>query len=234
MIRYPYLGFGDIFFYLQNPSTGAWSLAHTIRYANTTASVQITNPNMYFLGYAYNGAGGTLEMYCGSYAAFVGGQRSFIGNPKGGTGNNKSAITTETCLINLKNAAIYNGVANHSPIRVLSMTVSSSAANGIATFRLRSGATIGGTPSYTPFNGSTSANGAAITSGHSVASVDTAGTTISGGVVEFVVTVDNPNTTFIDLTPYNVFVASGNVLSASGESSNSSQLGVTLNWSEDI
>jgi hypothetical protein len=114
------------------------------------------------------------------------------------------------------------------------MSVASSAAAGVAVFRLKIGATIGGSPSFAAINGTTADGGVTITSGNSIASYDVAGTTVAGGTYIHSVTVDNPNSRDINLEPFNLFIAPGEILTISGYSSNSSELGVSINWSEDI
>jgi len=235
MIKYPYLGYGDIEFFFQNPTTGRWVLCHVIRYANTVVTTQLSNPTMFIIGYTLNTGNTTNKtMYCGSVGAFISGTRSFVGNPKWRAKNNKSGVTTETNILALKNATTYNTVLNRGLIRLTNISVSSSAAAGIASFDFIINPTLGGTPAYTPVNGSTADNGITITSGNSITSFDIAGTTITGGYSIFGITVDNPNTEVIDLTPYDLFIAPADIMAISGTSSNSSQLGLTINFSEDI
>lgn len=234
-IKYPYLGYGDIFFYIQNPTTGRPVLVHTIRYANTVATTQLSNPTMYIMAFTLNsGNTSNITMYCGSVGAFISGPRSFIGNPRWSAKNNKTGVTTTTSILALRNATTYNGVTNRGMIRLTNISFSSSAASGVATLDFVINPTLGGTPAYTPRNGSTADNGVTITSGNSIASFDVAGTTVTGGYSIFGISVDNPNTQNIDLTPYDLFVAPGEIMALDGISSNASQLGVTLNWSEDI
>lgn len=234
-IKYPYLGYGDIFFYVQNPSTGAWVLVHTIRYANTVSTTQLSNPTMKFTGFTLNSGNTTNKtMYCASVGIFISGVRSFVGNPKWTMDSNKSSITTETNIITLKNATTYNGVTNTGMIRLNSLSVASSAATGIAVFRLKIGATLGGVPSYTTINGTTADAGVTITSGNSVTSYDTAGTTVAGGTYVFSVSKDNPGSTIVDLTPYEIFIAPGDTLTISAFSSANSTVSASINWSEDI
>lgn len=235
MIKYPYLGYGNIFFYVQNPTTSFWTLVHVIRYANSSTATQLTNPSLYFTGYVINsGNTSNLTMYCASIGAFVSGKRSFIGNPKWTFAHNKTAITAETAIFNIKNATTYNGLANTGQVRLSSLSVSSSAATGIAIFRFRLGATLGGSPSYAAISGTTANSGVTITSGNSIASYDTAATTAAGGTLIYSIVVDNPNSTVIDLTPYELFLAPTEILTISGYSSNASELAVGLNWTEDI
>lgn len=235
MIKYPYLGYGDIGFYLQDPSTARWVLVHTIRYANTVATTQLGNPTLQFLGFTLNSGNTTNKtMYCGSVGIFISGSRSFVGNPAWAMDNNKSGVTTETNILTLKNATTYNTVTNRGLIRLTSLAISSSAASGVSIFRLKRGVTLGGSPSYTTINGTTGDGGVTITNGNSITSYDTAGTTITGGTYEFGITVDNPNSSIINLLPYDIFIAPTEILTISGFSTISAVMGVTLNWSEDI
>jgi len=79
MIRYPFLGYGDITFWVQNPVTGAWILCHTIQYANSTASVQVSNPSFSFYANVTNAGSTTnLLMYVGSVGVFISGVREYL------------------------------------------------------------------------------------------------------------------------------------------------------------
>ena len=234
MIRYPYLGYGDVKFYVQNPENGYWVLCHILKYSNSSDQTQVGNPSLFF--YARNlNAGSILNsiMYCGSVGVFLHGRKELV-SPKWASANNKTGITTETNIFSIRNATTYNGVTNRALIRLTSISISSSAASGVGTFRLRLGATLGGTPAFTPINGSTADNGVTITSGNSVASVDVAGTTAAAGIVIFNATVDNPNSDIIDLTSYEIFIAPGETLTISAESTISSAMGVGANWTEDL
>lgn len=234
-IRYPYLGYGDVHFRIQNPIDGNWVLVHTIRYANTTNVTQMSNPSLNFYGQALNSGNTTnLTMYCGSAAIFITGDRSYIGNPKWSNDSNKSSITTETNLITFRNATTYNGVANKSLLRPIGLSMSSSAANGIALFRVKLNATLGGSPSYTCVNGSTADSGVTVTSGNSAVSYDVAGTTVSNGTQVLSFAVDNPGTIYVDLTPYDIFLTPSDTLTISAFSTNSSVCACALNWGEDV
>ena len=234
MIRYPYLGYGDVKFYVQNSEDGYWVLCHILKYSNSSDATQVGNPSLFF--YARNLNAGNVSnriMYCGSVGVFLHGRKELV-SPKWAANNNKSGITAETNILSIRNATTYNGITNRALVRLTSLSISSSAASGIGIFRMRLGATVGGAPSFTPINGVTADNGVTITSGNSVASVDVAGTTATAGLLIFNATVDNPNTEIVDLLPYEIFLAPGETLTISGESTIASALGVALNWSEDL
>jgi hypothetical protein len=234
-IKYPFLGYGNITFWVQDQATSRWVLCHTIKYTNSSASLQLANPSLYFYGQVLN-AGNTsnITSYCGSVGFFLCGERKFISSPKWATDNAKSGITAETNLFSIRNATTYNGVPNRALIRLNSLSLASTANNGVAVLRFRRGATLGGVPSYTPIDGATADNGVTITSGNSISSVDTAGTTATGGTYFFAVNVGSPGGTPFDLTPYELFVAPGEILTLGGFSSASTTIGAVLTWSEDI
>jgi hypothetical protein len=119
-------------------------------------------------------------------------------------------------------------------LRLSYISFGSSAANGISIIRFRTGATLGGTPSFSPINGSTSDNGVTITNGNSIASYDVAGTTVANGTYSSCITLDNPNSQVFNLEPFELYIAPGETITISSYSSISSTVGVGINWSEDI
>ena len=234
MIKYPYLGYGDIEFFSQNPATGGWVLRHIIQYANTSASTQLGNPSMQLIGFTLNTGNTTNQiMYTGSVSIFLSGTRNFASNPKWAFNANATSVTTEKAVFNLKTATTYNGVANRGMIRLNTLSISQTA-NGVATVMLKINATLGGSPSYTPINGSTSDTGVTITSGNSIASADTAGTFTSGGQYVYNLSCGPTGASVMDLTPMELFLAPGDILTITAIASASSTVAVSLNWTEDI
>jgi hypothetical protein len=233
-IVYPYLGYGDIFFYVQDSSNGRWLLAHTIRYANTLATVQASNPSLFFYAQAVNSGNTTnLTMYCGSVGIFITGIRSFVGSPKWAADNNKAAITTETNILSIRNATTYNGVTNRSLIRLNSISIGSTATNAIVVLRMKSGVTLGGSPAFATIDGTTADSGVTITSGNSIASKDTAGTTITGGTYMFNLSLNGAGSIAIDLTTLELFIAPAETMTFSVFATASATVSVSINWSED-
>lgn len=236
-IKYPYLGYGDITFWMLNPATARWILCHVIAYPNTTLAVQLGNPNLHFYGWVTNAGNTTnLTSYSASVGFFLVGERSFAGNPKWAADSNKAAVTAETNLLSIRNATTYNGVANKSLIRLnsLSFAGGSPTATVISVLRIRLGATVGGVPAFAAINGTTANAGVTITNGNSIASIDTAGTTATGGTYLFNCSVSASGTNIIDLTPLNFFIAPGETMTFSGFATASATQTVSVNWSEDI
>lgn len=234
MIRYPYLGYGSITFWVLNPVTGAWILCHTIQYPNTTASVQLVYASFPFYAQAVNTGNNTnLISYVGSVGIFISGERAYLG-AQWAIDNLKNTVTAETNIFSLRNATTYNGIANTGLIRLRSLSFSSDNGNGISTLRLRLGATLGGSPSYTTINGTSADQGVTITAGNSIASYDTAGTTATGGTLIFNSTVARNDSATFDLTPYNLFIAPAQTLTFSGTAAASASIQICVNWNEDV
>lgn len=233
-IKYPYLGFGAITFWVQNPTDGTWILCHTIQYPNSSADVQISNPSMPFYANITNsGNTSNLIAYCGSVGVFLCGEREFLG-PQWCIDNTKT-VTTELNVFSLRNATTYNGVTNTGAIRLRSISISYAAAgNNTGILRLKKGVTLGGTPAYTPISGSTADNGVTITSGNSIASFDIAGTTITSGTYIYSMTVGSVNSETQDVSPFNLIIAPGETLTFSAQTSGSGSFLVSANWNEDI
>lgn len=237
MVQYPYLGYGCITFWILNPSTACWILAHTISYPNTTVTVQLSNPNMFFYAQVLNSGNNTnLVGYCGSVGIFAVGVLSGIGGPRWAYDNNKSSVTAETNLFSLRNCTTYNGVTNRSLIRIHSLTFAGGnyGNNGVSVVRLRIGATVGGTPAFSTISGTSVDDGVTITSGNSVSSVDKAGTTSTGGTLVWAGGVNVISNLHVDLSDENIYVSPGETLTVAGFSTVSAVLNAAVSWTEDI
>ena len=233
MIKYPYLGYGTITFWVLNPVTGAWILCHTIQYPNTTASVQVSNPSFPFYTNITNAGNTTaLTLYVASVGIFISGIREFLG-AAWGVDSAKNSITAETNLLNIRNCTTYNGVTNYGLIRLRSISAATDNGNGLATLRIKTGVTLGGSPVFTPINGSTADNGVTITSGNSIASFDVAGTGTTGTVVSNLCLARNSNFA-LDLTPLNLFIGPGQTITVTAASAAAASIQIAFNWNEDV
>lgn len=234
-IRYPYLGFGPIKFYVLDKSTSLWVLCHIIQYPNSQTVVQITNPGLQFYAATYNKVAGSASstMMLGSAGAFLSGKREYLG-PQFAIQNTKS-VTTENNILTLRNCTSYNGVTNRGLIRLRSLSLASDGGNGISTLRLLRNATIGGAPAYTAINGTLAAAGATLTLAQSIASFDVAGTTITAaGIPIFNANLARGSNFVIDLTPFDILIAPGEFLTfAFAATGSAASCAVAINWQED-
>lgn len=233
-VKYPYLGHGNIRFYVLNPATSLWILAHTIRYTGSSATPQLTNPCLGFHAHAAN-AGNTSNLisYVTCAAVFVDGEPRYLG-PQFGAESTKNSITTETNILSLRNATTINGVPNRGLIRLRQIVIATDGGNGIATLRVKRAVTLGGSPVYSPVSGSTADSGVTLTSAQSTASFDVAGTTVTGGTTVYNAAAARNSHALIDLTPFEIFIAPGETLTFSAASAASASISVAVNWNEDV
>lgn len=81
-IDYPYQGYGNISFKIQNPNTGNYFEILAIKYANSTSIPQLSNPNMrYWDGIINSGNTTAKSTKTGSVAAFICGEKRYVSRP---------------------------------------------------------------------------------------------------------------------------------------------------------
>jgi hypothetical protein len=239
MILYPFLGFGNITFYVQDSITSRWNLVHTIRYTNSHTDTAIGNPNLGFYAQSLNTGSTTNKiMYCGSIGLFITGQRSFNSTVIWGKDSFKINVSTETNLLTIKNCTTYNTVANRGLVKILGLSFFAAGGSAISAgvFRLKINSTLGGSPVFTTIDGTSADNGVTITSGNSIVSFDTAGTTVTGGTYIYsqIISSNAGSGNNIDLSPLDIFIVPGETLTVSGFSSVIATMGCTLNWTCEI
>jgi len=168
-IRYQWLGYGAIRFYIEDPSTGEVVLVHTILYANKHIIPSIFNPSLPLRAKIANVGNTTnLTLLSASMGLYSEGPVDVSG-ARFSTGNRKSAITTETSIFTLQNKATFQGQTNRGRMHFDSIGSSISGAAD-AQYRIVLNATLGGTPVFND-----------ISTNQSIAAVDVAGTTVTGG-----------------------------------------------------
>lgn len=236
-IVYQYLGFGAIKFYIENTFNGQFTLAHEIKYANTTTTPSISQPSLNLLRRSANTTNNTNIVVKGaSGALFLEWIRRYLW-PTFWYDNNKTGITTQTNVFTIRNATSYNGISNRSNIRLRTISFAANtngATSWIATCKITVNATLWGSPSYTTVNGTSADQGVTITSGNSTASVDTAGTTVTGGNVVYNSIIGIGNNFSEDITDLDIFSNPWDLLTFSITSTQSVTAGIAVTRSEDI
>ena len=222
-IQYQWLGFGNIQFYIENPSTGAFQLVHTIRYANSSTATSLLNPAMQINIQANNTSNNTnISIRSPSMSAFVQGTLISTGN-NFSYANSKSIGTSPVSIFGLRNNATFNGITNYKSIFITGMSFTNG--NQISVIQLILNGTIGGAPVYTNISSTTS-----------VASFDTAGTSVTGGTTIITFYRDTVSSFAFDLTDLNLYLEAGDVLSvvANNVAGFSQTLYASLNWIEQF
>ena len=241
MVRYPYLGYGNIKFFVQQPSNGVWIMCHVIQYANSSAEVQVSNPSFNFFAEVINtGSTTNLSMYVGSVGVLLSGERSFLG-PQFGVDAKLTVGLTELPVLSLRNCTSINGVPNRGMIRLRSISISADNANTDCRIRIRKNVTLTGSTFTTAISGTITASstGFILTAAQSIVTTDIAATVVSAipsaSDVLFNTVVARNTGYQIDLTPFEMYVVPGDTITVtaiSGAANNNIQ--VALNWNEDI
>ena len=234
-IRYQYLGFGAIVFYVEDSSVGEFVPVHVIQYANSHTSPSLGQPCLNLLWRAENTSNASnVVVKSASGALFVEGIRRHLG-PRWGTDNSKT-VTTLLNVLAIRNATTYNGITNAGQIRIrnISLCANTSSPTGVATLRIVRLPSLGGSPVFTPISGTSSNGGVTITAGQSIASVDTSGTTIGGGTVIFNASVAIGASQVLDVSNLDIYANPGETLSFGAVSTQSATVGVSVTWNEDI
>jgi hypothetical protein len=156
-IRYQWLGYGFIRFYVLDPSDQAngFTLVHTINYPNTSPDVSILNPTLPLWAEAINtGNTSSLVLQTPSGVAFSEGATSDTSlNPldiyrsfdNTATFNN----TNVNHLTTIRNKATYGGTANRMPVVIREITIARGASGAnLSRFRVYKNAATAGTLTF--------------------------------------------------------------------------------------
>ena len=183
MAAVPYLGYGDIQIFIQESTTGRFVLAHTIRYTNSSATPEFSDPAFRFYGRVVStGSTTNLVAYSASASAFVVGK---VGDDGQQWAENRTlSVNGTAAVLSIRNATTVNSALNNTPIRIRSISFTADNGNTTSTGIAAYGVTLGGTPAFSALTGlsaTTADNGATLTSATTIGTVDIAGTTVTGG-----------------------------------------------------
>lgn len=154
-IKYQWLGFGMIQFYIEDPNLGRLIRVHAIKFANTSTIPSLANPTMPIYFYASNGStSSNIEMFTGNAAGFLEGNSNLIvgGNQKTFS-YEKSVSSSETYIASLYNKSSFKN--KNSRIQCALLLISVSAADAV-TFKFYRNSTLTGTASWTSIGANSS------------------------------------------------------------------------------
>lgn len=220
-IKYQWLGFGSVKFYLENPTDGKLILIHTIEFANSSTLTSIHNPTIPLYARTENFSNATnIYLETPSMAAFIEGriaeEASALFKSKG---NAKIGITTELNILTIRNRGIYHSLVNRVRIRPMLMTLTNEGTKDVE-FKLVKDTTLGGTPSYS-----------FIDEADSVVEYDTAGTTLTGGE-ELLTLAVAKNSSLVFPIPFKFYLSPDETLTISANSSLATDVNVSIVWAD--
>lgn len=222
-IQFQYLGAGAIEFDIENPATGRFTKVHRIQYANANIIPVLINPTLPLHMMSKNISNTTnLTIKSGSMAGFVEGRESDVGLIKG-TDNVKTSVgTTQTNILTIKNNIVYQGKLNRVKVRIDGVNVSSDGTK-LVTIRLIKNPVLNGTPAFANLNSNTS-----------VISIDTDGTTFTGGTEILALQLGKTDSKEIPLKQFKIDLLPGEMIMISGAANNAgtSDIGASIHWRE--
>ncbi|KKM03139.1 hypothetical protein LCGC14_1777400, partial [marine sediment metagenome] len=135
-IQYQWLGYGMVFFSLENPATGAYTTVHRIEYANANTQPSIRNPDLPATLLVDNG-GTTSDIIIrsSSMALFRQGKQNVVGIPFVANAS-QSAIGTEEVILAIRVREVEGSLTNFKGIRVNSIAAGNNSTNRVAEFHL--------------------------------------------------------------------------------------------------
>lgn len=222
-IQYQYLGFGAVFFSVENPNTGRFDLVHVIEYANTETTPSLRQPSLRFGLYsASTGTTTSVSVQCASTSCYVQGTINRTRNPRA-VKFTQSVSTTLTNVLTLRNRKMYNYLMNQVEVNPLAISISSESSKNVEV-ELRANATLSGATNYS--NAGTNL----------VTDVNTVSSTVSGGTLLASFTIGANGSQTINLKDYEIALPPTLSLcvAAKVNSGAASNVTVSLTYYEDL
>jgi len=220
-IRYQWLGYGAISFYIQHPFDGTFHLVHRIEYSNSNSIPSIDNPTLPLYASAQNYANTSdIILRTASLGGYTEGSISDDNIHHGISVEYAGVGTTETPVLTIHNQPDFQGKENRVRVKV---TLISYSADGTkpSTVRVKMNSIL------------TNASYVDINVTNSVVNYDVSATTISGGDEQFASGLGKSDSDKIDLTSHSFYIEPGNFLTVSVKASSSTVDGVvSINWEE--
>ncbi len=221
-INFQWLGFGLIKFLVSNPDTGDMITVHEIKYANTSQKPHIFNPNLPLTALVQNTTNITnitLQTPCG--IVHLEGDFDLATTTQNAISNSTVIpVSTETNILTIRSKPAINANNNRVPVQLIFIS-SFVEVNATARFRFVRNGTLS-TPSYTDINAT-----------NSVIQYDTTGTYTSGTgsfILDYQVRRNDSRSLIVD--SMQIFIEPGETLTVTATSSQTGEVGASLNWHE--
>lgn len=215
---------GNARFFIEDPATSTYIIAHDLEYLNASTSPPLGDPSLGIGIYSTNVGGHSgVSCYAASLSGFVDGKPARIRNPRGFENTKDISSGTETPLFTVRNVEVINGVANHVEIEPTLLSIANDGGR-VAVFRIRGNATLGGESNFQYQN-----------EDNLVSEVDTSASTASGGLLIAAFTLGRNQSKVIDLTNLRIRIPPTISYTVSAEllAGGSADLGASLTWYED-
>ena len=222
-IRYQWLGFGGMEFFVEHGVDAELHLVHRIEYANTNTVSSIDNPTLPLCISTKNTSNTSdVVLKVGSMGGFVEGRDTLTGLPHSLSIESTSIGVTERTVMNLHSHDIYQSTLNRVKIK---MTIGSVSTDGTknSIIRIRKNAILTGPVAFTPLD-----------SNISTIHRDTSATGVSGGTIVFAKGAEKIGFVDIDLEKLGITLVAPDFLTITIQATAAATVDVvaTFNWQE--
>lgn len=221
-IRYQWLGYGDIKYYIKNQENDEWQLVHKISYSNQNTTPSVYNPTFPLCAIVENTSNTSdIVMYTASWAGFIEGATNGGDLHHGISATVTNSGTAEIPILTILNKSIYQGKINRNQIKLVYMSVGIEHTKN-STIRFRYNAAL------------TGASFADIDTNSSVVSYDSTATGVSGGDTQFAIGLPKDGHESLPLSDATFSLNPGDSLTITQESASVTGAVTTasFNWEE--
>lgn len=224
-IVYGYLGISNINFSVYNPDTGRFVLVHRIALASSQSTTSMGAPDLKvgWTAASLGSSGTNLTVVGASAEAAVQGKEAPNDGSFAADNTVASVSTTLTNILTIKNRIVYGVRFNLGKMLPISASLDNDHNKG-AIVEIRSNATLGGVPNYQYEDES-----------NSVALVDKAATTVTGGTLLDAFTVAAGGDTTVDLAKLNDVINPEDTLTVAAKTISGTSTAMTgaIVWTEE-
>lgn len=220
-VSYGWLGVAPITFEIFTGLGTGWERLHFFQILSKQTTPSNYQPAMRLAASVSRTSGsGAVTLKTASWSAGRIGSSGSLPSDQPGAYVATKTVTTEAAVFTLKAATTFQGVNSAVMVR-LDLVAITGAGNKPVTLYVKRNATLGGSPSYTNYS-----------SNDSVVSIDTAGTTVTGGVTELVLTAAANASDRVSAASFDILMFPGEALTFSTASSVSNDSTVSIRWRE--
>ena len=225
-IEIQYLGFGDIYYSLEDPETGDFMVFHKIKYANANIVPSVLNPNFHLLARVFNGTSSdNLTLKIGSMSAFVQGKAQLIQihRPLNAfEAENPTVGATLEQIFSIRCKSTYASKNNFIDILIENISIATDGTK-IAKIKIFKNASITGSASWVD-----------VSTNNSVVETDIArqAGTVSGGKLILAFSLAKIDSVLEGLHDFELLLQNGETLDIVAQSAGSSDIDVSIVWKE--
>lgn len=223
-IQYQYLGYGQIRFYIENPTNGDFILVHTIDYANTNTRPSLDLP-AFKLGLVSYSLGSTsnLDVYSACLSGFHENSSGYPGTSHSQLTSVSGIGTSLTNVLALKKGTFSNGKLDITDIKLNTVTCASEATKPVL-FEIRLNPTFSGETLWQISS----------EDGDTPIVYTSTGNLVTGGELIYSIALSKSSNISIDLNELDIILSNQDVIAIAARSSNgTTDAAVSAIWSEE-